>query len=282
VYKYAIRPAREVEMHVRRDLVVVLVAVVLAMAAAVSPLQAQQSNPGRGTQGGDPPPDGEKDPDIETRSSGTGSYCPYHDAPGSSQPSYLLYMDCVANGGTGSGYVTVEVAQGSAYPHAPEPLLHYETTLNGGAPPDMCICERSVDMRYTSVEIQPSGQVGDPARVGKIRKFWPPVAPEGGQVTIYINAVTCPFDTYETDTAAGLNQKLKAAIQICGFQVNDNPADYVVISPQPRGEPLARVGFHSTDPGLYRSEISIEPASFGNSLACAASSNICGEQPEGF
>jgi len=214
---------------------------------------------GRGTQGGSPttPPHTEPQPKepVDGRSGPVGGECQTDADPGTNPVEFTNLMDCLTWGMTGGGYLTAPSAGWQ-----PTGLLQYTTTLNGGAPPDMCICENNPDIQYTELRIPGN------SRIAKFRKFSDPVAPEGGAITLYLNDVPVTFQTELVlgSSAAQLNAQMLGALQSLGASVSQTSKYFIVHnvphSPAPpKRIQLSQVGFYSSDPGLTRSEISLEP-----------------------
>jgi hypothetical protein len=214
-----------------------------------APIVADEGKGEQGSSPGDPPDTApvDKDEESEGRSGPVGGPCPVvPDYPPPAAPVFTNFLECVEDSMSGGGYLTTSA------PFDPNDVLSYTTTFNGGAPPDMCICEDNPDVQYTALWIPGN-------RIAKIRKFSSPVFPQGGTITLYLNDVSTSFLTNDTLGANALNNLMATALQSRGATFTQTSKYFVVISVSPGRTPLNQVGFWSTDPGLIRSEISLEP-----------------------
>jgi hypothetical protein len=101
------------------------------------------------------------------------------------------------------------------------------------------------------------------ARSGAMAQiFVPPGASGGGQVVVTLNDRAVTVATQQGATAAGLAEALAAAIQLAGFSAEVSAPVILVRRDLRAGTGITRVGWRSTDAGLYASDVALLPDAF--------------------
>lgn len=201
------------------------------------------------TPGGDPPaPSGDKEEPVETASNPC-SGCEFEGSNSayltcvedSYDPQYLV--DWVPGG---SGYIGVDLLKST-----------------GEEIDDVCVKENDPDIQWTSIKVDRTGLVA------KIGKFTVQSNGPGGTVYVYVNEVAVSFSTRASDSVQTLNDKLGNAITEKFPRVE--AGNYYVVTGDGLGGTPTKLGFRSTDAGLWQSAIALEPYNLVGVTDCDAS-----------